>query len=121
LLISTHAREVITQAAARFDFTIIDTAPLLPVTDGAQIAVIADATVLVARSGKTTREQAARCVEALSKVGERPVGVILNMVSRSRGGYGGEYGYYYADYRPKEPSVNGQRSQNGKLERVPAP
>ncbi len=121
LLISSHAREVIHQAASRFDFTIIDTAPLLPVTDGAQIAVIADATLIVARSGRTTREQAARCVEALGKVGERPVGVILNMVSRSRGGYGGEYGYYYADYRPKEPSRNGQGSSNGKLERIPAP
>lgn len=114
LLGSAHARAVISQVAAQFDFTIIDTAPLLPVTDGAEIAVIADATLIVVRAGRTTREQAKRCIEALAKVGERPVGVILNMVTRSRGGYGGEYGYYYADYRPKGSSEGRQDPQQGR-------
>jgi len=101
LLISEHAREVIADIASKVDFTIIDTAPLLPVTDGAEIATIADATLIVARSGKTTREQAQRSVEALAKVGERPVGVILNMITRGRGNYDYGYAYYYTDYRPK--------------------
>jgi len=101
LLISEHAREVIADIASKVDFTIIDTAPLLPVTDGAEIATIADATLIVARSGKTTRDQAQRSVEALAKVGERPVGVILNMITRGRGNYDYGYGYYYTDYRPK--------------------
>ena len=105
LLISAQAREVIRQVAAKFDFTIIDTAPLLPVTDGAEVAAIADATLIVLRSGKTTHDQALRCVEALAKVGELPVGVILNMVTRTRGGFGAEYGYDYVEYRPKEPRV----------------
>ena len=61
---------------------------------------MADATLLVHRAGKTTSDQAARSVEALEKVGERPVGVILNMVTRGGGKYDYEYGYYYAAYRP---------------------
>jgi capsular exopolysaccharide synthesis family protein len=113
LLISAHASDVIGNVADMFDFTIIDTAPLLPVTDGAEVAALADATLVVARSGKTTREQAARCIEALAKVGEKPVGVILNMVSRSRSGYGSGYGYYYAEYRPKNSRSEGTGNSNG--------
>ncbi len=62
-------------------------------TDGAEIATIADATILVHRAAKTTRDQAIRSIEALEKVGRRPVGVVLNMVTRSGGGrYNYEYG-----------------------------
>jgi hypothetical protein len=51
--------------------------------------------------GKTTRDQFTRSVEALDNVGKRPVGAIVNMVTRSRGGYSYEYGYYYYNYRPR--------------------
>jgi capsular exopolysaccharide synthesis family protein len=100
LLISRHAKQVIADLARNVDFTIIDTPPLLPVTDGAELATIADATLLVHHSGKTTRDQALRSVQALQKVGKRPVGVILNMITRSAGKYDYEYAYYYTAYRP---------------------
>lgn len=100
LLISDNARRLIAEIADRFDYTIIDTAPLLPVTDGAQIAAIADATLIVTRAGKTTKEQVERSVAALEKVGRRPVGVILNMLTRGSGGYKNGYGYYQGEYRP---------------------
>ena len=100
LLISKHAKQVIADLAANVDFTIIDTPPLLPVTDGAELATIADATLLVHRAGKTSRDQAARSIQALEKVGKKPVGVILNMISRSSGKYDYEYAYYYSSYRP---------------------
>lgn len=111
LLISAHARTVIAEIAGRFDFTIIDTPPLLPVADGAEIATIADATVIVSRAGKTTHDQVERAVAALAKVGARPVGVILNMITRSRGDY--DYGYaYYTSYRPTG-SRRGSRKDDG--------
>jgi capsular exopolysaccharide synthesis family protein len=121
LLISAHAREVIREIAAQFDFTIIDSAPLLPVTDGAEVAALADATLLVVRSGKTTRDQAARAIEALAKVGERPVGVVLNMVTRTRGGYDTEYGYYYSEYRPRDPQTAGTTPALGAKTSAPTP
>ncbi|MCW2495419.1 polysaccharide biosynthesis tyrosine autokinase [Jatrophihabitans sp.] len=104
LLLSKHAKQVIFDIAAKVDFTIIDTPPLLPVTDGAEIATIADATILVHRASKTTRDQVFRSVEALAKVGKKPVGVILNMVTRTGGRYDYEYGYYYEAYRPNTDS-----------------
>ncbi len=99
LLISDQARSVIKSVIEQTDYTIIDTAPLLPVTDGAEVAALADATVVVHRAGKTTRDQAIRSIGALEKVGEKPVGVVLNMVSRTGGRYAYEYDYYYT-YRP---------------------
>ncbi len=105
VLISEQAKSLIRQVADQVDYTIIDTAPLLPVADGAEIAAQADATLVVHRAGKTTRDQAERSVEALAKVGEKPVGVILNMITRGRGHYDYEYGYYYAAYRSQHRHV----------------
>jgi capsular exopolysaccharide synthesis family protein len=101
LLISEHARKILHHIAETVDYTIIDTAPLLPVADGAEVAALADATLVVHHAGKSTREQAARSMEALAKVGEKPVGVVLNMITRGRGRYDDQYGYYYAPYRPE--------------------
>ena len=100
LLLSNHAKQVIFDIAAKVDFTIIDTPPLLPVTDGAELATIADGTIIVHRAGKTTRDQALRSMEALEKVGKKPIGVVLNMITRQGGKYDYEYGYTYAAYRP---------------------
>jgi capsular exopolysaccharide synthesis family protein len=108
LLISQHARQVIADLSRNVDFTIIDTPPLLPVTDGAEMATVADATLLVHRASKTTRDQAARSIKALDKVGRRPVGVILNMITRTAGRYDYEYSYYYTAYRP-DRSGDGKR------------
>lgn len=106
LLISDNARRLIAEIASKFDYTIIDTPPLLPVTDGAEIAAIAEATLIVAHAGKTTKEQVQRSVTALEQVGKRPVGVILNMVARGRVGSQTGYGQYYTKYQP-------QRSHRG--------
>jgi capsular exopolysaccharide synthesis family protein len=99
LLITEQAGALIRHVAENVDYAIIDTAPLLPVADGAEVAARADATIVVHHAGKSTRDQAARSIEALEKVGERPVGVVLNMITRSRGGPDYNYGYYYT-YRP---------------------
>ena len=116
LLITEHAKQIIDEVAQHVDFVIIDTPPLLPVTDGATVATLADATLLVARPGKTSREQAARSVDTLHKVGKPPVGVVLNMVTRGRGGYSYEYGYYYtAAERPRRLGRSGVGVAGGQV------
>ena len=117
LLISANARRVINEIAENVDYTVIDTAPLLPVTDGAEIAAIAEATLIVARAGKTTKEQVERSVAALDKVGKRPVGVILNMLTRGRGSGEEGYGYYYVGYRPERSN---QGKKGGSAPSVPS-
>jgi capsular exopolysaccharide synthesis family protein len=93
LLISEAARALIRKLAAQVDYTILDTAPLLPVTDGAEVAALADATLVVHHCGKSTRDQATRSIEVLAKVGVRPVGVVLNKVSRGAGSSSDGYRY----------------------------
>ena len=100
LLSSEHARDLIRTLASRVDYTIIDTAPLLPVADGAEVAALADATIVVHHAGKTSKDQVARSVQALARIGERPVGAVLNMVTRRTGRYDYEDNYYYT-YRPR--------------------
>lgn len=96
LLGSEAMRELLAQLRQRFDFIVIDTPPLLPVTDAAVMATEADAVALVVRYGKTTRNQLATAVSSLESVDARVVGAILNMQPQSsnkRGRYDG-YGYH---------------------------
>lgn len=97
LLITENARSIIRQIDGQVDYTIIDTAPLLLVTDAVEVAAFADATLIVHHAGKSTRDQATRAIQVLAQVGTKPVGVVLNMITRSRGRYDYEYG---AAYRP---------------------
>ena len=105
LLNSIAFKHTLRSVLSRVDTVVIDTAPLLPVTDGAQIAALADATVLVVRASKTSREQISRAIGTLSKVDVTPVGVILSMAAVSRGG---TYAYYYGEYRPNHRSRTGK-------------
>jgi capsular exopolysaccharide synthesis family protein len=98
LLASSQAKEVIQTISKNVDYTIIDTAPLLPVADAAEVAAIAEATLLVVRAGKTTRDQVARARQSLAKVDEKPVGAVLSM-AKLKGST--DYGYYYYSYRPE--------------------
>jgi capsular exopolysaccharide synthesis family protein len=79
LLGSTAMSRLLERQREIFDMVIIDTPPLLPVTDGAVVAVKTDGAVLVTRSGKTARVQVARATAALKTVDARILGCVLNM------------------------------------------
>ena len=85
LLGSRAMVDVITELRLTFDKIIIDTPPLLPVTDAALCSAAADGVVLIIRSGKTHRSQVTSAVNALNQVNARMLGSILNMrrISRS--------------------------------------
>lgn len=81
-------------ATQSFDRVILDSPPLVPVTDGAVLATRVDGTVLVVRAHKTSRELARRGKKALTDVGASIVGVVLNAVDlRNKA-----YGHYHYDY-----------------------
>lgn len=84
LLQSRAMTDVVTKLRAEFDVVIIDTPPLLPVTDAALLASLSDGALLVVRHGRTTRDQLANTIGRLKAVGAKPVGVVLNMVPRGR-------------------------------------
>ncbi len=79
LLGSPSMTELMVTLTARFDFILLDTPPLLPVTDAAVAAVHADGVVLVVRYGKTTRAEVAMAASSLVSVEARVLGTVLNM------------------------------------------
>ena len=86
-----------------FDYVIIDSPPLLPVTDAAILAKKSDGVILVARAGKTRVGQFRGSKDSLNAVGATILGGVLNMIplaARDYDNYGYRYGYAYG-YRRK--------------------
>ena len=105
LLGSLATKNLLSEVRERFDYVIIDSAPILAVTDGAILAADADGVLVVVRSGKTKRDQLAHAIGVLNDVGATLLGAILTMMPR---GGGGSYNYYYGgsygDSRPNHTS-----------------
>jgi succinoglycan biosynthesis transport protein ExoP len=93
LLNSVRMDKVLAALRESFDYVIIDTAPLLPVTDAAVVASKCDGVVLTTRAGVTKNAEFKGAVEAITAVGSTVFGVVLNMIPHQRGS--GEYGYRY--------------------------
>lgn len=97
LLGSLAAKKVLDELRAHFDFVIIDSSPLLAVTDAAILAAGADGVLIVARYGETKREQLSHAVENLRSVGAPVLGAVLT-ITPARGGASYSYSYYgYGD------------------------
>jgi capsular exopolysaccharide synthesis family protein len=76
-----------------FDYVILDTPPILAVTDAAVLSATLDGTVLIVKASETTREAAKRALEQVKSVRARALGVVLNQVDFRREQY--YYSYYY--------------------------
>lgn len=101
-----HARfaRLIGQLRGHYDRILIDTPPTVPVSDSRIIAAVTDGYVLVLRAGKSGRRMARHAADLLRGVGAVPLGMVINGVTSSWGGYAyyNRYGYYqqaYGDYR----------------------
>ncbi len=100
---SQRMRSVLDELAQMFDLVVIDSAPVLPVTDAVVVAGLVDAVVLVARADQTTDRQLREAVGLLTRSGAPLVGAVLNGVDPDRDPYGQGYGYRkgYAEYESK--------------------
>jgi len=78
---------------------IIDTPPLLPVTDAAVASRLADGVVVVVRYGKTTRNQVSTALRSLAAVDARVLGTVLTMSPVKGAEAYSAYGYYDDDDR----------------------
>ncbi len=87
---------------------IIDAPPLLPVTDAAVITQMAGGALIIVAANKARREQLRTAEEAITGVGGRVLGLVMNMAS-AKGSDASRYGYAYGyDYR-----ANGSRGKLG--------
>jgi capsular exopolysaccharide synthesis family protein len=98
LLGSQSARKLLSELRAKFDYVIVDSTPLLAVTDAAILAAGADGVLIMARFGHTKREQLTHAVSTLASVGAPLLGAVFTMMpTRGSASYG--YGYGYSYYR----------------------
>jgi polysaccharide biosynthesis transport protein len=112
VLTSARFREVLGALRSDFDFIIVDSPPLLVVTDGSVIASGVDGVVLVVRMQPNGRRPAERARDLLKSVGAHVVGAVVNDIQqRHQVGYGYEYRGYGADSdaaeRPPDPPGRG--------------
>lgn len=97
LLGSQAASTVLNELREQFDYVIIDTPPLLAVTDAAVLAPKADGVILMCRFGETKRDQLAHAVASLNSVGANILGTVFTMTP-TRKGSSYNYNYYYYNY-----------------------
>jgi protein-tyrosine kinase len=102
ILTSERMRQVIAEAAAAFDWVILDAPPVVPVSDSHLLASMVDLAVLVIAAGRTPHKMITRALEIIGR--ERVAGVVLNGVEASvaaatAGGYGA---YHHAPSDPAE-------------------
>jgi capsular exopolysaccharide synthesis family protein len=100
LLSSRQMVDLLAALRNTFDVVIMDTPPLLAVTDAAVLSAVVDGTIQVVRYGKTSTAQARAAATALAAVDSRPLGNVLNMVPHK-----GSSAYTYYDYRTKAPTA----------------
>jgi capsular exopolysaccharide synthesis family protein len=93
LLESDAMGALIRTLRSHYDFIVLDSAPVLPVSDSVALNTLTDATLLVVRLGMTERPQVQRSYEILRRGGKHYVGLVLNGLSVNDSSYYGYYGY----------------------------
>jgi succinoglycan biosynthesis transport protein ExoP len=111
LLASSNMRDLVMELRESYDHIVIDTPPTLSVTDAVVLSPRADATILVIRSGQTTKQALRRARDILMQVNAHVAGVLLNAVDLTSPDYyyyyeyQGKYGHYYQEDPPSEPKA----------------
>ena len=111
LLSSRRTTQVFEALRSQFDVILVDSPPVLPVTDAAVLSPQVDGTIVVAMAGQTNTKAMVRAMEVLGNVETTVVGAVLNGAS-AESGYG--YGYGYAPEEPARGRKNGARETPGK-------
>jgi capsular exopolysaccharide synthesis family protein len=96
LLGSKRFKDFVGTLSQHFDWVIIDSPPVMAVTDSALVAHVANGVVFVIGSAMTSRHTARRSLDQLRKSNGKIIGAVLNRVDLKH------HGYYYSQYYRKE-------------------
>jgi len=101
LISSERMKEALRALSGKFDHILIDSPPLINVTDPVILSTLVDGVILVVQAGRSTRDVLRRARQELNSVGAKVFGVVLNNLDIKREGYDSyvaTYGAYrYAD------------------------
>jgi succinoglycan biosynthesis transport protein ExoP len=95
LLNSPRMAEVMTQLRERYEYIVIDSAPVLPVSDSMVLSRLTDGVVLVANGSATPRQQVKNACARLEYARAKILGLVLNKVKIHSPDY---HYYYHQDY-----------------------
>lgn len=108
LLGSQKTSELLFRLQSQFDVVLIDSPPVLPVTDATVLSTWVDATVMIAAAGVTTRKQLRTAIELLRQAEAPLAGLVLN-----RAGAEERYGYTYR-YVEEVPKASRRQRKESK-------
>jgi capsular exopolysaccharide synthesis family protein len=95
---SNRMRESLEAAVGDFDMVLLDSPPLVSVSDAVALAAFTDGVVLVVQTGKVPYEVIRRAAAQIHAVKGRILGVVMNAVNLKRDGYYYDYYRYYHSY-----------------------
>jgi capsular exopolysaccharide synthesis family protein len=106
LLAKPQFEQLLQVLRERYDYVIVDTPPVLAVTDPCGVAARVDGVIVCMRLSRHTRDLGRRTIEQLRDVGATLTGIVINGVEeRDAYGYGNyrysDYRYYYKNYNYK--------------------
>lgn len=125
LLMSEAFRNLLEKLRESYDFIVIDSPPVLAVTDAGIVSPHCDGVLFLTRLGRNSRVISVRGIERLRMVGAKVMGVALNAVSqekseyglgRYQGGYryGYGYGYINEEYFREQPAPHSGKAADAK-------
>ena len=91
LLGSDRMRDLIEEMSKKYDYILVDTPPVILVSDAAIVANLLDGVLLLVRQGKSKKDELKRAIANLELAGITPMGIVLNGVELREGK---DYTYY---------------------------
>ncbi|NLU18958.1 MAG: polysaccharide biosynthesis tyrosine autokinase, partial [Serratia liquefaciens] len=99
LLMNERSNALLTWASENYDIVLIDTPPVLAVTDASILGRMAGTVLMVARFGVNTAKEIEISINRFQQNGIETRGVILNAIEKRASSYYGGYGYYNYSYK----------------------
>lgn len=123
ILHSDRFRAFLETMKGKYDQLILDSPPLVAVTDATVLSTIVDGTLVVVRAFKTSKELVKHARRILGDVGARVAGVVLNAVNLSKDEYKYSYHYYRRDayYSQQAPTAPAESADGGRHDAPPPP
>jgi capsular exopolysaccharide synthesis family protein len=98
LLSSREMDDLLAKVRGDYDFVILDTPPVLPVTDASVLGRLVDAAILIVRYNAAQKQVVRRCIDLLERSGTHLLGVAVNAVDFTAPEYADYYGRKYYEY-----------------------
>ncbi len=117
MLSSTVMEQLLQHAGELYTHVVIDSPPILSVTDGVLLSRMVDAVVLVIRHGKSSKHIIRRSRDLLARSGAPLAGIVLNAVDLNAPEYYGYYGYSTYSYSSLDPAGWDVQGAAGKASR----